>query len=344
MSLRQRWMELRASSKGMHALEMAESLGVSEGELLSSVCGAAGGEIVATRLEAKWPKFIAELPKLGRVKTVTRNPNAVIEVEGTYDNVEFFGAHMGQSVSDIDLRIFSSRWKWGFAVTEETQRGISRGLQFFDKTGRAIHKVYVRPRTDMAAFDALVAAYRAEDQSDVMAVEPADAPPATKEDAAVDVAALRKDWEAMTDTHEFYHLLRRFEVTRTQALRLAGPDLARPVAKDALTTTLVEVAMTPLAIMIFVGNPGVIQIYSGPIRKVAEMGPWINVLDPGFDLHVRTDRVDSAWVVRKPTTDGVITSLELYSADGEQMAHVVGKRHTGETENPAWRAVAEALV
>lgn len=94
--------------------------------------------------------------------------------------------------------------------------------------------------------------------------------------------------------------------------------------------------------MVFVGNPCMIQIYSGRVRKVAPMGPWINVLDPGFDLHVREGAATSAFVVRKPTSDGVVTSLELYTPDGETLVYVVGKRTGGMPENEGWRATLEA--
>jgi putative hemin transport protein len=340
-ALRAEWMRLRASEKGLHALELAERLAVSECELLASACGATE-PVSAIRLRAGWPEFIAKLPKLGHVKTVTRNPHAVIEVEGTYDNIEFFGA-MGQSVSSIDLRIFVSRWAYGFAVQEETRGGISRGLQFFDKTGRAIHKVYLRDTSDTAFFDALVREHMSSDQSAAQAVEPPPAAPASRRDEEIDLAGLREAWLGMKDTHEFHGLLRKFDVARTQALRLIGRDLARTVKRDSLEKVLYAIAGTELPFMIFVGNPGLVQIHTGTIKRVAPMGPWINVLDPGFNLHVRTDGIDGAWVVRKPTADGIVTALEVYDVQGEQIALLVGKRKPGQQENAAWRSLVEGL-
>lgn len=340
-ALRADWMRLRASEKGLHALELAERLGVSECQLLASACGATE-PVSAIRLQASWPEFIAKLPKLGHVKAVTRNPHAVIEVEGSYDNIEFFGV-MGQSVSSIDLRIFVSRWAHGFAVWEETKRGISRGLQFFDKTGRAIHKLYLREASDMAFFDALVREHTSPDQSASQTVESAPGVEARRPDNDIDLAGLREAWLSMKDTHEFHGLLRKFEVARTQALRLIGDDLARPVERESLEKVLYAAAGTELPFMIFVGNAGLVQIHTGAIKKVAPMGSWINVLDPGFDLHVRTDRIDSAWVVRKPTADGVVTALEVYDAEGEQITLLVGKRKPGQQESAAWRSLVEGL-
>lgn len=132
-------------------------------------------------------------------------------------------------------------------------------------------------------------------------------------------------------------------MSRTQALALAGEDLARSVPDSAFEALLGSLAKTELPFMVFVGNPGVIQIHTGPIRNVLARGPWLNVLDPDFNLHVRTDRIASAWVVHKSTVDGNVTSLELYSGDGEQMALLVGARKPGQKENETWRAAVEAL-
>lgn len=315
-----------------------------EVELVASACGPQTGAIAAIRLDADWPTFLAKLPRLGFVKAVTRNASAVIEVEGTYDNIEFFGAHMGQSVSTIDLRIFVSRWGRGFAVREETKRGLSRGFQFFDKNGRAVHKLYLREASDAVFYETLVREHLADDQGPRETVEAPSPLPRIRPDSDIHLPAFRADWEAMKDTHEFFMLLRKHDVVRTQALRLIGPDLAAPAPIDAATLLLNRVANTDLPIMAFVGNPGMIQIHTGPIKKVVTMGAWLNVLDPGFDFHLRTDRIASAWVVRKPTADGVVTSLELYDASGDQIVLFVGKRKPGQQESGAWREVVESLL
>lgn len=342
--LRAAWMELR-EREHLHGLEAARALGASECEVLASVCGVPGSP-TATRLQADFAAFIALLPKLGHVKAITRNPDAVIEVEGTYGQIEFFG-HMGQSVSSIDLRIFLSRWRHAFAVREETARGLSESIQFFDGEGRALHKLYLREQSDHAFFAELVATHRAENQTPGVVVEPPAAPaapPAPSASDPVDVEAFRSAWRALQDTHEFHGLVRKFKLGRVQALELAGPELAAPVPSSALQTLLERVAKTDLPIMIFVGNPGIIQIHTGAIRHVVVQGPWVNILESGFSLHARTDHVTNAYVVRKPTKDGIVTSLELYSVDGEQIALLVGKRKPGQTESEPWRAAVESLL
>jgi putative hemin transport protein len=96
--------------------------------------------------------------------------------------------------------------------------------------------------------------------------------------------------------------------------------------------------------MVFVGNPGMLQIHSGPIHKVMLTESWINVMDPRFNLHLQMDCVAQAWIVRKPTDDGIVTSVELFNKDGEAIAMFFGERKPGKPELSTWRNLVEELL
>jgi putative hemin transport protein len=95
--------------------------------------------------------------------------------------------------------------------------------------------------------------------------------------------------------------------------------------------------------MCFVGNPGCIQIHTGPVKTLKVMGPWFNILDPSFNLHLREDAIHQAWVVRKPTRDGIVTSLELFDKDGFCFVQFFGERKPGKSEREDWREMVAAL-
>jgi putative hemin transport protein len=95
--------------------------------------------------------------------------------------------------------------------------------------------------------------------------------------------------------------------------------------------------------MCFAGNDGCIQIHSGPVKNIKPMGPWINVLDETFHLHLRLDHIREVWAVRKPTKDGHVTSLEAYGTGGDLIIQFFGQRHEGEVERADWRFLAENL-
>ncbi|HEY8378551.1 MAG TPA: ChuX/HutX family heme-like substrate-binding protein, partial [Nannocystis sp.] len=50
-----------------------------------------------------------------------------------------------------------------------------------------------------------------------------------------------------------------------------------------------------------------------------------------------------AWVVRKPTTDGVVTSLDLFDEAGDPIAAFYGAPRPGRPEIDAWRELLELL-
>ena len=95
--------------------------------------------------------------------------------------------------------------------------------------------------------------------------------------------------------------------------------------------------------MVFVGNPGIIQIHTGPVARIQTVGEWLNVLDPEFNLHLREDKVAEVWRVEKPTTDGIVTSVEVFDDTGERMATFFGKRKPGEAELESWRDLVKSL-
>lgn len=331
--------ELRRDAPKLRAREAAEALGISEAELV-----AAGGVGAVRRLDGDWGALLEALPSVGRVMCLTRNEHCVHERYGRFEDVSVNGLSGLVLGPDIDLRIFFSQWKHGFAVRDDGPHGARLSLQIFDGHGVAVHKIYSTEGTDMAAFEALVARFHDVGPFGPLALTPVPPPPAARPDAEIDVDGFVAAWAAMQDTHEFFPLLRKFGIQRLQAMRLAGPRFATEVGADAIERCFAAAAAQELPIMVFVGSRGVIQIHTGPVANLKVMGPWFNVLDPDFNLHLRADRVASAWVTRKPTADGVVTALELFDADGETIALIFGARKPGKPELPAWRDLAESLA
>ena len=116
-----------------------------------------------------------------------------------------------------------------------------------------------------------------------------------------------------------------------------GESWARPVAQGSIESVLNSVAEIGTPIMAFVGNRGIVQIYTGRVHRLLSTGEWFNVLDPHFNLHMRTGEMTQVWVVRRPSEDGDITSLDAFNADGELVLSLFGERKPGKAELPAWR-------
>lgn len=331
------WASVAAGTAGRYARDLAADLGASEAQLVAAGCGAG-----VVRLDADWGDLLQELPALGPVKVITRNETIVHEKVGAFGKISITGTTGLVLNGAVDLRLFLGHWHHGFAVTTETRFGTRWSLQFFDIDGTAIHKIYLTNDSDKAAFDALVDKCRATDQGKTLAVAPL-ARSSDRPDGEIDVAGLRAHWAALKDVHHFHGMLQEFGAGRLQALRLVGGDYAQEVIADALRLCLEDCVRRETPFMVFVGNSGCIQIHTGPVKTVMEKDGWLNIMDPDFNLHVRLHEVARSWVVRKPTRDGIITTLELYDAQGQNIAILCGERQPRTPEREDWRAVVAAL-
>lgn len=334
-AVRAAWDQAKDADPKLRARDAAELLGVPEASLVASLVGEN-----ATRLAGDFGALLARMPAVGEVMVLTRNVSCVHEKVGAFDHVDISPEGGVVLNHDIDLRVFVKHWQHGYALEEQLKDGaVRRSLQFFDGEGVAVHKIYAREATDLDAWAAIVDEWRAADQSDSFAAVAYPPKAGDRPDADIDVAALRTRWAAMQDVHEFFGMLRDLGVGRRQAFRLVGETHAREVAADGVRSLLEAAAAREVPIMVFVGNRGCIQIHTGPVARIAVMGPWLNVLDPGFNLHLRADHVATAHVVRKPTRDGTVTSLELFDAAGETIAMLFGERKPGQDEREDWRAL-----
>ncbi|MBU3621547.1 hemin-degrading factor [Polynucleobacter sp. CS-Odin-A6] len=346
-STRQSFTRLRKDEQMRHR-DIAHHLGISEGELIAAHVGiesmpSAIGTIQAIRLRSEWPEIISSVESLGEVMGLTRNNACVHEKIGIYQNVSKDGP-VGILIGEIELRIFYRSWVHGFAVCEMGKEGMHRSLQFFDNTGMAIHKIQLKPQSFINKYEELVIQFKNHDQSPEIQVGELDKLAAELPDQDIDISRWHQAWRAMKDTHDFFVLLRKFKLTRTQGLRLAEPEFAQELPVTCIKDLLELAVSTGTSIMVFVGNAGMIQIHSGPINKVVSMGTWINVMDSRFNLHLRADNIVKVWVVRKPTLDGIVTSVELFDSEGEAIVMFFGERKPGVPELEKWRSLVQDLV
>lgn len=345
-SIRERFAALRA--EGKRHKDAAEALGLSEGEAIAAHAGSDERSLRALPLRGPWLELLRALEPCGPVLALTRNRSAVHEKTGVYRNLSG-GARMGLAVGEeIDLRLFFNHWHAAFFVSEAAANAgqpPSLSLQFFDASGVAVHKVFARDATDRGAFESVAQAHADAPRDIAFAPTPVKAPP--RPDGEIDRAGLADAWGGMTDTHQFFGLLNRFEVERQQSFRLNEGGFTKRASRRAVRELLDEASFSGAPIMVFVGSPGCIQIHTGPVARVEpmEMGDvqWLNVLDPGFNLHLREDLIDAVWIVEKPTSDGIVTSVESFDREGELMAMFFGVRKPGQPEREDWRVLVGKL-
>ncbi|SKC10738.1 hemin-degrading factor [Dyadobacter psychrophilus] len=334
--LKERWSEFKVINPKTRIRDAAKELNTTEAELVATGIG----EYV-TLLAGDFRELMKEIGSLGHVMALTRNDHVVHERKGVYEKISF-NNHVGLVLGeDIDLRLFLGDWKFGFAVSENDRHS----LQFFNSFGDATHKIYLTEKSNKEAYETLVAKYSAPDQGMSLLIAEKTPKPAESDTVTeIDRAAFQAEWLALKDTHDFFTLLRKYNLTRKQALRNAPEGYAYRITPESMKTVFEAASEEQLPIMVFVSNPNCIQIHTGPINKIFVMGPWLNIMDPEFNLHLRQDAIDEAWVVRKPTEDGVVTGIELIDKEGTMFNQFFGKRKPGIPELPEWPALIEKSV
>jgi putative hemin transport protein len=300
-------------------------------------------QLSAWRLRPDWHQMMASLQPIGEVMALTRNVSCVHEKIGIYQNASMTERVGVVAAGNIDLRAFYCKWAHGFAVVEITAYGRRYSLQFFDLSGVAIHKIYLRKDSNIQAYQSLVKLFADDSQQPGLYTEHLAPKQPEQADQLIDVQALHQAWANLQDTHDFFSLLKTYGVSRVQALRLAQPKFVQQVHCADVLRVLTAAAARDIPIMVFVGNHGMLQIHSGPIQKVSYARPWLNVLDLSFNLHLRMDHIVTAWIVKKPTVDGLVTSFEIFDAQGDAIAMLFGLRKPGHQELSGWRALLDEI-
>ncbi|MFV0515031.1 MAG: hemin-degrading factor [Jhaorihella sp.] len=299
--------------------DFCDALGIPEAQLLAADVGNG-----VTPIAADPDRLIPAVGRLGEVMALTRNESCVIEKVGSYDDYRG-GAHAALVVNrEIDLRLFPRYWKHGFAVEAKQDDGsLRRSVQVFDAAGDAVHKIVLRDASIVEEWEGLVETLATGNRSDRLDLDPRKpVEPARSDPDKAEL--LRREWGALNDTHQFLQMVRKLKMNRLGAYRIAGAPHVRQLRTDTVRTLLQGAAGTALPIMAFVGNMGCIEIHTGPIETVKQVGPWLNVLDPGFNLHLRDDHIAEVWQVTKSTRRGDAISLEAFGADGLLIAQFFG--------------------
>ncbi|WP_309382410.1 hemin-degrading factor [Cerasicoccus frondis] len=339
-SLADRYAALKEADPKLRMRDCADRLGVTEGELVAADCGC---QSIRLKVES-WIGIIEELKALGRVMVLTRNEHCVHERKGCYEQISSHNGKIGLVVGkDIDLRLFFADWAHAYAVTAPSRGQELKSIQFFDRYGNAIHKVYPKEESKMSVYEELIARLRHEDQDSPMTVE---SQPAKKEAEPVDEERKEKfmdGWANLKDTHDFFMLMAKNKVSRLQAMELGEGKFTRRLENDAARRLLEQARDKEMPIMVFVGNDSAIQIHTGTVSKLVIFEDWFNVLDPDFNLHLKESGIASSWHVVKPTDDGDVNAVELYDAEGEIIAQFFGARKPGIPEREDWRELAAQL-
>lgn len=327
----------RQATPALPAIEIAQRLSISEGELQAARIGRDVITLSTTPAE-----LMACFCELGHVKAMTRSRAAVLEQRGHYPVPSGSpGTGLLLSPGGLDLRLHLHQWHWACLIRDtlpgEDGNSTSRhSLQVFDRHGRALHKVFSLETWPPRIWQTL--ANGGNDQTPVFTHLAAPAPRMLPT-----APGLAEEWTSMRDVHQFFSLLRRHGLRRHEANALMEGSFTRRLAPTSIERALHGAAEEELPLMLFVASPGCVQIRSGRIPAPQRLRGWLNLFGDDFTLHLDDRLIDRVWQVRKPNRDGGVTSLEAFDADGELLLQLYAERGEGQPERSDWRHLLMSL-
>jgi putative hemin transport protein len=310
------WNEILEQAPGLRIREAARRLGTAEAELLRA-CATAGEEtgcpagFAVTELACRPREVLGALSGAGPMLALTRNEAVVHEREGSYEGLvarqpsqqmpheaeptephaERLGEELVVANRSLHLALWLQTCRSCFAVSVPSGGRRLRGIQFFDASGTAVHKAYLREGSDEQAYERVLSQYAVTPAWGGRSAEPEGAP-----------------------------------AHGASPIGGSGDDvLSDPGAYRAFFE---EIRRRNAEVSIEVANRGARQSYRGTIVRLKRARGWFNILDPGFNLHIREDRVDHCRLrgatpdAGESAADEPGVSLELCGTRGEALCRV----------------------
>jgi putative hemin transport protein len=322
--LRARWQALREENPKLRIRDAADQLDVSEAALV-----ALGVGVTATRLQSNWVDLLLEIHRFGPVMGLTRNDHAVHERHGNYGNLKILGDALIARDDGFEAALFLSRCATGFAVSEFAHGQARQSFQFFDERGVAVHKIYLTEHSRPEVFKEVVAQFRSADQSDAVQISPFETQRVNEGVDSLWSSRIVSDWPLGADGKP---------VTCPDLSLQSAAIQVEPLGAGAAEVVLKRAAELATPLVVVVGHSGAVQLHRGPIQKILRTGPWMNVLDDAFNLHLRDTQLTSASCIRELTDTG---DVSLYWGDTH---HCPVLQIFSEDRSGSWEACVKAAV
>lgn len=249
------------------------------------------------------------------------------EKTGRYDRIVAAGDWLLLSGHGVDTALLTGHWHAGFAVCEASRIGERRSLQFFDARGEAVYKLYLTGQADHARYQRLIDTYRAANQSPSLELPTG---PMTGGADSSTAPGLPEHWQLWFKAGFF-------------ADNETGIPSSRPIAISVFPEFMLQLADRQLPIQIIVRNPAAIQVHDGPIRNLMISGPWFNVLDDDFNLHLNQTAIAGPRSVNLPYRGHRLQGLQLSNARGQTIASLFGPYDPADSGSLLWHDLLAGL-
>lgn len=321
--------------------DIAAAMNITEAELMAARVG-----FGVVRLRPEWNALLAALPGLRQVRAVTANSCAVLETTGAYPALPQMASYFAMAGDGIDLRLSLPYWDSAFAVVERNSSPgkTIRSICCYGKNGALIHTILLTSESSISGFEELVEHFIHPYQSRTQMTEPGFGSAPTVPPEAVNKDLLLERWGAMNDTREFFSLLREFSLSRQGAFQLGESRFTRRLAPELLYGLLNSFAQRKIPVLLLVGHSACVQVYRGLLKSAGESENEVTVRAAKIRGRFHKAALTTAWLVDKPTSKGIVRSLELFDSASHPVASVMAMAAEGALSPSQWEALLFPLL
>ncbi len=328
----------------LSATDIKKALGLSELEIVDQQLG-----LRSILLKADFLPLINSLSSLGYTLTSLYNNAVVQECKGFYMATVYENtiSILVSNAKEVEVSVLLNNWHSVYAVRELSESGYRYSLQIFGEDGRVIQKIFMQPQSNFYAYQTIIANH------EYYALE---ATPKLKRPASdsysdendrgmdIDVRALILDWRKKQSINHAELLVKKYGVSYQQMYRCIGDVYAEEFSAKKLQTIMEQVTQRNILVTFRTSNKGALQDYTGMLSNVYAKGDHLYCIAADFSLRILETAIANAWLVRKATAGGIVTSLEFYGSCGSQLLKIHGEYDAKYGEGIYWKRLAEGVL
>ena len=265
--LKKQWESFKKNpdNKRIRIRDAAKKLCVSEAELLSTLID----DSVTYIKFNNFYTFIEKVLSLDKVMLLTRSDNVVHEITVfTLDlAVDQDGLIYDKNTFNPLLRIAPTDIAYTFSELKTHQGKNLYSFQFFNSDGNSIAKIYLKGKTE-SLFNEIVSEYKVN----------------------YDYSIQNKQ----SDTNKKLYDLNSSTI-KYQFMPKNAPKFKKikKIDGSALRTIMENLSKKTIPIQFHGIGLNTVQYYYGEIKNVTDYGPWINVMDKKFNIHILEKKIVS---------------------------------------------------
>ena len=292
-NLKSKWKTFQKDNPKVRIRDAAYQMKVSEAELLSTEIN----ETVSFLLIEDMTAFIKDILKVDKIMLLIRSDYVVHEKTIKTKNIRLEDNQIidldknGCKILDFNIDAFEYVF---FQKKMHSNREL-KSFQFFDKVGRAILKIYLKGK-DLGLFDEIELKYKKiynyEMQSD-----------------------LDINNSNLLDSKIKINL--PYDTSNSKAT-------CRNISVKSLRLILENASEMKIPIQIHALGLGTIQYHIDTVRNIVDYGPWINVIDQKFNLHVLGNGLTKASLVQYQFKDCQQYLINFFDKNNTHVLGVTG--------------------